>query len=102
MTRFGLITAMLCSTALLQAERIAIVGGMVVDGTGAAPVIRTVLVNDRGIEAVGANLSVPPGARVIDAKGLTLIPGLFGVHTHLLASAGRVHADWGKNLNPIC
>jgi hypothetical protein len=87
---------LLCLAALLRAERVAIVGAAVIDGTGAAPRSANVLINDGVIEAVGA--AVPEGVRVLDAKGLTLMPGLIDVHTHLLASAGRVHADWGKNL----
>src|SRR6185436_12847032 len=36
----------------------------------------TVVMRGGLIEAVGAGAAVPPGARVIDGKGLTLTPGL--------------------------
>jgi imidazolonepropionase-like amidohydrolase len=41
----------------------------------------------------------PPGSRIIDATGQTLLPGLFDLHTHLTASAATgVAGDWGKSL----
>jgi imidazolonepropionase-like amidohydrolase len=36
------------------------------------------------IEAVGRDVSVPAGARVIDASGRTVMPGLADMHVHLL------------------
>ncbi|HEY0600334.1 amidohydrolase family protein [Brevundimonas sp.] len=43
----------------------------------------SVLVRGRTIEAVGPNLTVPEGARVIDLPGLTLMPGMIEGHAHL-------------------
>jgi imidazolonepropionase-like amidohydrolase len=43
----------------------------------------TVLVRDGMIRAVGANVTIPPSAQVIDGRGKTLLPGLFDAHTHL-------------------
>ncbi|MDX2034206.1 MAG: CIA30 family protein [Blastocatellia bacterium] len=78
---------------------IAIMGATVVDGTGAAPEQRNILVRGDRIEAVGAKIEAPPGARVIDARGQTVIPGLFDLHTHLpYASGSSQTGDWPKNL----
>lgn len=46
----------------------------------------TVVVRGDRIEAAGpvAEVKVPAGARVIDLKGLTLLPGLIEAHSHVL------------------
>lgn len=82
-----------------QTNVIAIVGATVVDGTGAAPLKATVLVRGDRIVAVGANVKIPTGARVINATGQTLLPGLFDLHTHLFNSpTGPGTPDWAKYL----
>jgi imidazolonepropionase-like amidohydrolase len=43
----------------------------------------SVLVRGDRIEAVGPSLQPPPGARVIDLPGTTLMPGLIEGHSHL-------------------
>jgi len=42
----------------------------------------TVVVDGNRIVAVGANVTVPSGAKVIDAAGKTIMPGLVDVHWH--------------------
>jgi imidazolonepropionase-like amidohydrolase len=63
----------------------AIVGATLVDATGASPVADSVVVvRDGRIVAAGprARVTIPRGAAVIDAKGQTLLPGLWEMHTH--------------------
>jgi len=42
-----------------------------------------IVVRGTKIEAVGANLAVPDGAKVIDLSKMTVLPGLVDCHTHL-------------------
>jgi imidazolonepropionase-like amidohydrolase len=69
-----------------DAPVIALMHVSVIDGTGAAPQPDQTVVIDHGkITAVGAStkFAVPSGAKVIDATGKTVIPGIVGMHEHL-------------------
>jgi imidazolonepropionase-like amidohydrolase len=45
-----------------------------------------ILVRDGRIAAIGPDLSVPEGARIVDLGDATVLPGLVDAHTHLLLS----------------
>jgi imidazolonepropionase-like amidohydrolase len=45
---------------------------------------RDIIVKGNLIETVGENLPVPAGAKVIDLRSFTVLPGLIDAHTHLL------------------
>lgn len=67
-------------------QTLAVTGGTVVDGTGAAPIVgATVLARDGRIVAVGAaaDVRVPASATVVDAQGKYVIPGLMDANLHL-------------------
>lgn len=64
-----------------MAHDIVIRGGVVVDGTGAAPRRADVAIDGDRITSVGTD--VEAGASEIDATGLTVTPGFVDVHTHL-------------------
>jgi len=100
MKSFVSIVVLLASSALLNAQLreinqvakppetsvIAIVGATLIDGRGGPPVSdAVVIVKGERIEAVGnrASVKIPPGAEIVDAKGLTLLPGLIDSHFHI-------------------
>lgn len=58
------------------AQVIAIRGGTVMPVSSAPIQNGTVLIRDGRIEQVGANVTIPAGARVIDATGRYVLPGL--------------------------
>lgn len=64
-------------------DAVAIVGGRVVTGLGEEFDGGAVLLVDGRIEAVGADVVVPAGARVIDAAGCWVLPGLIDPHSHI-------------------
>ena len=76
----------------------ALVGGTIIDGTGAAPVVNaTVLVQGAKILAVGpaATVKVPKGANVIDVRGKFILPGFIDCHTHITSETDQLeyHTD---------
>ncbi len=65
-----------------------------IDGTGApAREDQTIVVSDGKILALGdaASVQVPAGARVMDMPGYTVLPGIVGMHDHLIYPAGGAH-----------
>jgi imidazolonepropionase-like amidohydrolase len=73
--------------------------GMLIDGTG-APAVRDAIVHiDNGrIEAVTTASSIgspATGAEVIDASGLTLLPGLIDCHDHIAFHGYELAKRWG-------
>lgn len=73
----------------------------VVDGTGAAAQDdRTVVVRGGRIDAILAAGAAPPaGARVLDLSGRTVLPGLVGMHNHLMYTAS-LNLDEDDKLPP--
>lgn len=101
MKRFAILAIAVCLSPLgAQDGAIVIRGARVIDGTGAAASNATVIIRGGKIEAVGRDLAIPSGARLIDGSGKTLLPGIFDLHTHLNASAapGLLSPDTGKIL----
>jgi imidazolonepropionase-like amidohydrolase len=61
----------------------------VIDGSGAPPQAdRTIVVRNGRIEAItDGTVPVPAGAHVVDLTGRSVMPGLVGMHNHLMYTA---------------
>ena len=71
--------------AITHAKIFTLAGSTIEDGT--------LIIRDGKIASVGAGLDIPPGAKVIDAKGLQVYPGLFDSITQMgLREIGAVSA----------
>lgn len=75
-----------------RAETLAVVGGTLIDGTGKDPVPDAVVVIEKGrIVAAGPRkrVRIPRGATKVDARGKTILPGLWDMHAHF------EQVEWG-------
>jgi len=78
-------------------ERLAIVGGYLIDGTEGVPIANSVvLVEGERITHVGtvADTEIPRDARVIDANGYTVLPGLSEAHAHLFIVGHGIYDEY--------
>ena len=76
---------------------LALVGGTLIDGNGGAPVSNSVvLVSGGRIAAVGTvgQLAIPTGTTVVRTTGMTVLPGLFESHAHLMLAGHGNYAHW--------
>lgn len=79
-------------------------GATVLTGTGTRIDNGDVLIVDGKISAVGTQLSAPAGAKVIEANGRWVTPGLIDVHSHLgvYPSPGvDAHSDGNEMVDPV-
>jgi imidazolonepropionase-like amidohydrolase len=96
--RWWLCLLLLCGSAS-AAERIALVGGTLVDGTLRDPIANSViLIEGERIAAVGSvdTLPVPAGIEVISTEGMTVLPGLWDMHVHLMINGHADYEHWDK------
>jgi imidazolonepropionase-like amidohydrolase len=77
----------------------ALVGGRLIDGFGGAPIQNSViLIDGERITAVGqvGTLAVPAGADVISTEGMSVLPGLWDMHVHLMINGHADYTHWDK------
>jgi imidazolonepropionase-like amidohydrolase len=75
-----------------RAEKLALIGGTLIDGNGSAAIADATVVIEKGrITAAGlrAQVKVPSGAKEIDARGKFILPGLWDMHAHF------EQVEWG-------
>jgi len=93
--------AVMCAaagTAFAQNDQVVVLeGARLIDGTGNAPRENSVVIvrGDR-ITDVGTKgkLTYPKGARVVDVRGRTIMPGIINAHGHVgLVAEGKNRAD---------
>jgi imidazolonepropionase-like amidohydrolase len=77
----------------------ALVGGTLIDGYGGKPLFNSVIIIEgERIKAVGqvGTLTIPSGAEVISTEGMSVLPGLWDMHVHLMLSGHSDYTHWDK------
>ena len=86
------------------AEIKALVGGTLIDGNGSHTTRNSViLIEGERITAVGdvGSVVVPDGAEVISTEGMSVLPGLWDTHVHLMINGHADYEHWDKTYPPM-
>lgn len=84
--KFFLVAFLLFFTIHLVAQTVVITNASIVDASAVDPIKSgSIIIVDGRITAIDANLTIPEGARTIDAHGKFVVPGLWDMHAHLAA-----------------
>ncbi len=81
----------------------ALVGGTLIDGFGGKPIRNSVvIIEGERIRAVGqvGSLAVPAGAELISTEGMSVLPGLWDMHVHLMLNGHSDYPHWDKTYPP--
>ncbi len=97
-TTLSLFLACIITVCSAHAQQMkALVGGTLIDGFGGTPIQNSVILiqNDR-IAAVGqvGTLAIPAGAEIISTEGMSVLPGLWDMHVHLMLNGHSDYTHW--------
>jgi imidazolonepropionase-like amidohydrolase len=94
-----LMIGMLSAVEAQAPKRIALVGGMLLDGYEVPPLHHAaVLIEGNKVVQVGpaSEVKIPSDATVIDTSGKTMMPGLIELHAHLVILGAGDYPRWFK------
>ena len=84
-------------SAQQRSNKIALVGGMLLDGYEGVPIHHAaVVIEGNRITAVGpaSEIDIPNDAEVISTAGLTMLPGIIDLHAHLMILGHGEYSEW--------
>jgi len=82
----------------------ALVGGTLIDGFGGKPIQNSVIIIEgERIKAIGhqGNTPIPANAEIISTEGMSVLPGLWDMHVHLMINGHSDYTHWDKKYLPI-
>jgi len=94
-----LIAILVAGVNAQAAEKKALVGGRLIDGLLGPPIANSViLINGETIEAIGTvdTLPVPADYELISTEGMSVMPGLWDMHVHLMINGHSDYEHWDK------
>ncbi len=81
----------------------ALVGGTLIDGFGSTPIQNSVIIieGDR-IKSIGqvGMMEIPDEAEIISTEGMSVMPGLWDMHVHLMINGHANYTYWIKRTLP--
>jgi imidazolonepropionase-like amidohydrolase len=99
------LTIIVCPPAQAQSGNVkALVGGVLIDGYGGKPIRNSIiLIEGERIKAAGqvGTIAIPAGAEIISTEGMSVLPGLWDMHVHLMINGHSDYAHWDKKYPPL-
>ena len=92
-----IIFSLLLSVTVAISQTKALVGGTLIDGFGGQPVYNSVIIVENDIiTKVGhqGNTPIPEGAEIISTEGMSVLPGLWDMHVHLMLNGHSDYSHW--------
>ena len=95
----------ICSPAFSQSSdkvfsaKKALIGGTLIDGLGGAPIYDSViLIDGNKIVNIGeeGKLDIPDDYEIISTEAMTIMPGLWEMHAHLMLNGHSNYEHWNK------
>lgn len=104
MFRFFILVATTLICAHVNAQVKALVGGTLIDGFGGTPIHNSIIIVDGDkILKVGTmgEVQIPSNAEIISTEGMSVLPGLWDMHVHLMINGHSNYAYWDKKYPPL-
>ncbi|HMO37856.1 MAG TPA: amidohydrolase family protein [Saprospiraceae bacterium] len=96
---------LLCPALLVAQSNVkALVGGTMIDGFGGPPLRNSVIIIEgERIKTIGqvGNIEIPADAEIISTEGMSVLPGLWDMHVHLMINGHANYAYWDKKYPPL-
>lgn len=92
------------SALFAQSNVKALVGGTLIDGFGSTPIRNSVvIIEGQRIKAIGqvGQISIPSNAEIISTEGMSVLPGLWDMHVHLMINGHSDYTHWDKTYLPL-
>ncbi len=87
-----------------QSNLKALVGGTLIDGYGGKPLQNSaILIEGERIKAIGqvGQMEIPANAEIISTEGMSVLPGLWDMHVHLMINGHADYNHWHPTYMPL-
>ena len=104
MRKISLFILFISTFSLFAQNKKALVGGTLIDGFGGEPIENSVIIIEgERIKAVGqvGSLAIPADAEVISTEGMSVLPGLWDMHVHLMINGHSDYTHWDSTYLPV-
>ncbi len=92
------------SAVFVQDSVKALVGGRIIDGFGGKPIENGVIVvvGERIVDmGTMSEVDIPAGAEIISTEGMSVLPGLWDMHVHLMIVGHSDYDHWDRTYPPV-